>query len=328
MEFYLGVDGGATKTLSILGDQNGNVLGTGLSGPSNYQNVGLEPAMHNVEIAVNEALIKAGVTAGDVHGAVFAMAGADYPMDFETLNRGLSGQYPNLRYELTNDVWAAFRSGTEKHYGAVIVSGTGANYGAKTPDGRTVVGRGMGYEWGLVGGAESLVRRALHHAFRSRDGTGPKTGLEEAVLSEFGFSSYDALSLRLYQVGDKLLRQSGRLVPRMFELAFLGDQVSQDILARTGDTMGDIMGRLARNTGLHKIPFDIISAGSTFTKAKTSIMFTSFKAACRKYTPLAVFRFPQMEPGAGAYLMALENAGKDAAESVRAAAIKSTPARG
>jgi len=35
MAYILGVDGGGTKTLALLGDLDGNVLARGLSGASN-----------------------------------------------------------------------------------------------------------------------------------------------------------------------------------------------------------------------------------------------------------------------------------------------------
>ena len=89
MRCFLGVDGGATKTMTALGDETGRILGTGAAGPSNYQAVGIEQAMRNVRQSVEAALMDASVTIGRVAYGLFALAGADYATDFEALARGL-----------------------------------------------------------------------------------------------------------------------------------------------------------------------------------------------------------------------------------------------
>ena len=55
MEYILGVDGGGTKTLALLGDLDGNVLGRGVSGPSNTNAVGFDAACSALESAINMA---------------------------------------------------------------------------------------------------------------------------------------------------------------------------------------------------------------------------------------------------------------------------------
>ena len=87
MPFILGVDGGATKTLAVVGDDTGRILGAGLGGPTNYQIIGIEPAMSNLNSAVRGALSYAGISMDKVDCAVFGLAGADFPVDFATSPR-------------------------------------------------------------------------------------------------------------------------------------------------------------------------------------------------------------------------------------------------
>ena len=168
-----------------------------MGGPTNYQITGLDMAMEHLGAAVSSALEAAKLCLTDISQAVFGMAGADFPIDFENLKKGISGLYPDLRAEIVNDTWVGFRAGTALPYGGVVISGSGANYAAAAPD---AAGdrRGMGYEWGSEGGAggdqagsPSCLPLSRRH--------GPKTGLEEAVISLLGFPSYDELSLYMYQ---------------------------------------------------------------------------------------------------------------------------------
>ena len=220
MPFILGVDGGATKTLAVVGDDTGRILGAGLGGPTNYQIIGIEPAMSNLNSAVRGALSYAGISMDKVDCAVFGLAGADFPVDFRNLTAGIQKLYPGLKFEIVNDTWVGFRSGTEEDYGGVVIAGTGANFAAAAPDGRKVTGRGMGYEWGGEGGAGYLIRSALHYAFRSNDGTGPKSRLEQVVLSLLDFPSYDDLSLYMCEVQGQFARiymKAEAIVPAVFQ---------------------------------------------------------------------------------------------------------------
>ncbi|MHB9301874.1 BadF/BadG/BcrA/BcrD ATPase family protein [Thermofilum pendens] len=52
VEAFVGVDGGATKTLAVAGDAEGCVLGVGEAGPSNYHVVGIDGAVENINAAI------------------------------------------------------------------------------------------------------------------------------------------------------------------------------------------------------------------------------------------------------------------------------------
>lgn len=329
MRVALGVDGGATKTMAAVGDESGRILGVGLAGPSNYQLIGLEEAMSNIKAAVTAALDRADLSEDKLEFGVFGLAGADFPVDFETLEAGLMETFPELGFELVNDTWVGFRSGTEEDFGGIVIAGTGSNYAAKAPDGRTCTGRGMGYEWGCDGGAGSLIRHALHYAFRSHDGTGPKTGLEQAVLEVSGFGSYDELALYMYQAGGQLAKlypKAGGIVPALFELARQGDDVACEILISSGKSMGEIMGCMIRSLGSGDVPQDIVMVGSLFTKGVSPLLVDSFCAYCHKYVPGARFKLPEIEPAGGAFLMALERMGVLAKGNVRCTAVETFPA--
>lgn len=323
MRYALGVDGGATKTVAVVGDETGKVLGVGLGGPTNYQINGIDTAMSHLGGAVSQALTAAGILVPQIERAVFGLAGADFQMDFDALSGGISRLYPDLPFSITNDTWVGFRAGTEKDFGGVVISGTGANYAAAAPDGRKVTGRGMGYEWGSEGGAGSLIRQVMHHAFRSHDGTGPKTGLEEAVLSLLDFPSYDDLSLYMYKVHGEfghIYMKVAQLVPALFGLAFKGDKVAQEILVDTGRVMGEIIGGMMASLGMQEEPADVVLVGSVFTKGVCPLMISSLRTACQRIVPLANLRPVEMEPAAGGFLMALESMGVDIKGSVRNAA--------
>lgn len=328
MAFILGVDGGATKTLAVVGDHTGRILGAGLAGPTNYQLIGIETAMGNLNSAVDMALAQADISASGLGYGVFGLAGADFPVDFQNLTAGIEKLYPGLRFEIVNDTWVGFRAGTGEDYGGVVISGTGANFAASAPDGTRITGRGMGYEWGGEGGAGSLIRNAVHFAFRSHDGTGPRTGIEQVVLSTLDFSSYDDLSLYMYQVHGRfsqIYMKAAAIVPAIFKLATEGDEVCADILIESGKTMGEIMGRMVKSLGSWQIPQDVVMVGSLFTKGANPLLVDSFAMSCHRFVPFARFKKPELEPAGGAYIMGLEKTGVVTKGEVRTRAIATFP---
>ena len=74
MSYYIGVDGGASKTAAIVVDENGRKIGAGLAGGSNHLRVGIEEATRNVERAVNIALREAHIAINDVANGLVCSA--------------------------------------------------------------------------------------------------------------------------------------------------------------------------------------------------------------------------------------------------------------
>src|SRR5665647_104747 len=75
--FFVGVDGGGTKTVAIVSDLNNKVLGVGFGGPVNIGWVGTEVAVESTKAAVSQALAAAQVTPEEVSQAYLGMAGVN-----------------------------------------------------------------------------------------------------------------------------------------------------------------------------------------------------------------------------------------------------------
>src|SRR5215469_11955832 len=82
--FYLGVDGGGTKTLAIVVDEQGIERGRVVAGSANYSAIGLERAVGHVTAAVEEAARAAG-TCLPLAAAWLGLAGVDRPADCNAL---------------------------------------------------------------------------------------------------------------------------------------------------------------------------------------------------------------------------------------------------
>ena len=62
MAYFIGIDGGATKSHIVLSNGTGRHVGESQSGPSNYHIVGVEQAAANLTAAISQALARSAVS--------------------------------------------------------------------------------------------------------------------------------------------------------------------------------------------------------------------------------------------------------------------------
>ena len=91
MDFVLGVDGGNTKTIALVANCDGVIVGAGRGGNSDIYGAGSpEAALAALDTALACALKAAGLTPDQLAAAAFSLAGADWPEDFALLRAALT----------------------------------------------------------------------------------------------------------------------------------------------------------------------------------------------------------------------------------------------
>ena len=313
--YYLGVDGGTTRTKAVVGDDASHIVESGEGGASNYQIVGLEAAMSGITDAVQGALTAAGLSLTQVEHAVFGLSGMDLPKDREVLSAALTTTFPGLIFDLVNDTWIMLKAGSNRGWGIALVCGGGANACACSRDETWVTLRGLGYESGLRGGGLDMLRDILHYAFLSHDGTGPKSILEQAVLDVTGAPDYDTLQLLFLEaVQDtaghgELLQRSLAIVPLVFDGATAGDEVCKRILMLQAESLAEGITGLVHKMGFERETVDVVLGGSVFGGSNPAFI-ERLTLLTHEVAPLARLGPPLLDPVLGAYVMALQKMGK------------------
>ena len=308
MRYFLGVDGGNSKTYALLCDETGRFLALGRSGSSNHQSAGgIARAMAELAIAVDGALGQAGVAAGDVTHTVFCLAGADFASDYGLLEDAIGARWPGLAFTVRNDSFAGLRAGATRGWGVVSVAGTGNNQVGIAPDGRALQVGGMGYIYGDFGGGGDLGREAIRAVFMGAELRGPATALEGPVLVAMNMPSVAALGDALYHETYERGRIH-RLAPLVFEAASEGDQAAQEILVRTGTLLGQSAGAVIRQLGLEATDVDVVLSGSTW-KGSNPLMIDAFRLAVHRVAPRARLVRLRYEPVVGSWCLSVEAVG-------------------
>src|SRR5579885_1021012 len=229
--YYLGVDGGGSKTLAIIVDAQGKQRGQGLSGSSNYAAVGLSQAVAHIGSAAEEAAREAGCTL-PLHAAWLGLAGIDRQDDCDTL-------LPHLRslagaIHLTNDA-ELLLSALDNAVGVALIAGTGSIALARNAEGSIKRAGGWGHILGDEGSGYDIGRRALQAATRAADGRDPATALLALIMQHWNLTSPDGLIDKVYHAADKAdIAQVATLV---FAAARSGDSTAREIIQQAAQEL-------------------------------------------------------------------------------------------
>src|SRR5262249_32453701 len=124
--YFLGIDGGASKTHAVVTDSSFNIIGEGHGGPANPARVGVDEAISSIEQAVNEAFAQAGVTRRQIRSACAALAGVGDPTHYDAMKEALDREFGADTVELVTDARAALEGALDGEPGIVVIAGTGS----------------------------------------------------------------------------------------------------------------------------------------------------------------------------------------------------------
>jgi N-acetylglucosamine kinase-like BadF-type ATPase len=169
--YYLGLDGGGSKTTCTVGDANA-VLATATSGPSNIVRVGEARARESLHQAVRQACAAAGIGVQQVERVCIGASGAGRE---ETANivrkilaevlQGHNNDSIHVLADTQIALAAAFASGP----GVIVIAGTGSIAYGRNASGETARAGGWGFAISDEGSAHWIGRAALSAALRTVD---------------------------------------------------------------------------------------------------------------------------------------------------------------
>jgi N-acetylglucosamine kinase-like BadF-type ATPase len=306
----IGVDGGTTKTIALVADLNGQILGMARGTGSNASGEDVGEPMSIVVKTVQQALRASGIAPQDAALGMFTLAGADWPEDIQRRQLILERAGLARKVVVKNDTFGGLRAGTRCPYGVVIAAGTGANTAIITPSGQ---------EWAYgyyqnYGGAFDFSREAIEAVLRAEDGRGASTLLTELVLSQLGFSSVEAMLKALVA---KKVGQANQLAlcPRVFEASVAGDEVATAIIVRHGLALAEYAAAVIRRFYMVQESFDVVLIGSVF-KGPGTLLTDTITTEIHRVAPHARVVRSLFEPVIGALLLAYDALGLPVSEAV------------
>ena len=301
-KFFVGIDGGGTKTTGLIADQTGRIIAKVGCGPSNYHTVGEERTKQVLSDVVSQLITDANATL-ELCACCLGLAGVASSVD-----RGVVGQIcdeiglPENRI-LTHDARIALIGGAEKLSGVIIIAGTGSIVYGIDSEGREAQAGGWGHLLGDEGSGYDIARRAFQAVARAADGRGDRTQLSSLMLDALGFSLPRDLIPWIHSVSKDKVAQLARVV---FDAAKVNDPVARRILNNAADELALAARVVIDNLGFNQ-PFDLVLGGGIFTHQPTFV--ASLCKRLRDLAPDARVCLPKREPAYGAVLLAISQFG-------------------
>ena len=182
MQYYIGIDGGGTKTEFVLTDANGTVISRALKEGTNPNDKGIEGAYSVLRNGIKELLQGKQIPSQSVY--IFAgISGAGVGENAKRLQEKLQTEFP--RVELQSDTMNALEICLNGADGLAVICGTGISSIISVEDKTKTVG-GYGYLFEDGGSGYAYGRDAVKAALRYEDGVGEYTLLYEYLTKSLG----------------------------------------------------------------------------------------------------------------------------------------------
>ena len=143
MTYYLGIDGGGSKTTCAVGDES-SLLATVAAGPSNITRVGEARARASLHQAVHEACAAAKIDPRQVRRACIGAAGAGREEIAGALRKIMAETLPG-EIEVVGDMQIALAAAFGAGPGVIVIAGTGSIAYGRDAQGGTARAGGWGF---------------------------------------------------------------------------------------------------------------------------------------------------------------------------------------
>jgi N-acetylglucosamine kinase-like BadF-type ATPase len=301
MNYYLGVDGGGSKTYALIVNETGQIVGRGSGGNGNHQ-IDYKQAQDNIRAAVLEAMNQAGLKHAELTFAFFGLAGADRAADFRILNPMIR-ELGFERFEVACDTIIGLRAGTTKPYGVSVICGTGTNCAGKNPHGEFFQCGGFDYMYGDFGGGGALNIEVFRSVIRAADGREKATLMTPLILKALNYATVDEMFNDYLDHSKRVPLEVAKL---LFEAAAQGDEVALAIVYKQAEELSKSAVAVIRRLKLEQESFDVVLAGSILTRGDFGVINQMIAQAVSKVAPHAKVIKLTVEPVVGAIWLAIE----------------------
>ena len=185
--YYLGIDGGGTRTTAVVTDEKGNTITKKTGRTINFYSVGNETARNNLSDLMNEITAETGITS--FASAFIGCSALDCEADEETTDALCKGIINAEKIKMHSDVYIALKSVKGARCPCVAICGTGSIAAAEDNDGSIHVSGGWGHILGDEGSAYSIAVNALKICCQMCD-KGEKTPLLDSANEFFGTDDF------------------------------------------------------------------------------------------------------------------------------------------
>jgi N-acetylglucosamine kinase-like BadF-type ATPase len=304
MPYWLGFDGGGTKTDCVVLNAANEIVSTGRGGPANALRAGFDTAFVSLGQAAAEALRAANLQPGDIAGVCAGLAGAGQRTVVRRTIVFLTHEFTRAVVKVTTDHEVALEAAAGSGPGVVLIAGTGSAAYGRNAEGETARSGGYGPRIGDEGSAYDIGRRAVAAVARTRDMDAPVTLLAEMIPAALETPDWDDLMQRIMKNPDDVFP---KLFPAVVEAANADDSAAKEILFTAAIGLGTLAMTVVRRLKLRDQEFQLVKSGGVFGRCQT--LDALLDSVLRSGAPRATISTLTISPAVGAARIAARLAG-------------------
>jgi glucosamine kinase len=286
MSFFLGIDGGGSKTTCVAGDEN-SLLGTGTSSGSNVVRVGERQARESLGAAIRQACAAAKVTPAEIERTCVGIAGGARP-EIAAVVRGLLSEFVSGEIAVVGDMVIALEAAFGSGPGVVVIAGTGSIAYGRNSKGQVARAGGWGFAISDEGSGHWIGRAAVASSMRAYDeaGTENTSALLEGIMKSWGVMTREQVVVAANAVPPP---DFAALPPVVLAAMDAGDATARTVLIQAGVELATlakiVIGRLFRNAETVQVG---VSGG----------VFRNCEVICQVFYDRLRAEYPQVLPNA------------------------------
>lgn len=300
MTYYLGIDGGGTKTKAVLVDEKLTTIAEFVGGPSNFLVFGLEKVSKSLLQTVSEISRIAKIEPAKISTILLGTAGAGRRNDAERLEKSFIEECANLNlsingFRVESDARIALEGAFSGNSGSILIAGTGSIMFGKDSQGKIHRVGGFGRILGDEGSGFHIGRAGLTAVAKHFDSRGRQTNLSELLKDQFDISSSSELITAVYKNNFDI----AAVAPLVIQAAEQGDEICENILMNEVDELISHFHSMKKL--INEIELKVSLIGGTITTDNYYARLFAEKAVSIEGVKITE---PELKPEYGAAIMA------------------------
>lgn len=273
MSYYIGVDGGGTKTAYALFNEKKELL-TMVKGPgSNHENYegGFDEAAEIIWNGLKSLVAEAGITLKDVSFTLMGLAGIDHQFQHDEMTKRLQ-DYGLENFEIYNDGFIVVKAGSTGTAAIGYNCGTGTCCNSIDNDGNMLQLAGLGEFSGDEGNGHWIAMMTYKAVYDDVYLGLRKTAVTKMVYDEYGLTDKEgflALVSRFEEDDADIFIM--RLIDFFFDAAKLGDKVVLDIIDSMAQRGASLITAHLNTLNFTDSEVEVVLSGSIHTKLPSEI---------------------------------------------------------
>jgi len=269
MKYFLGVDQGGTKTIALVVDPGGNILGTGHEAGliSVYFDDKEGVFANRIRGAAEKACVAARISLSQVTAVCGCLNGADWDFEYPVLKAELQKALGVEDAVVLNDCVGGMRGGSASAACGVVCAGSGMNAAVRRADGKEII---YGYYVnGEHQGGGALGAAALRKVMEARLGICGETMLTGLILDFTGRRDAEELMIDLTVKGYELRHKD--LAPALLKAYAAHDAEAADVVERFARGTSKYITAGMDRLGMSGEEMDLVLSGSVFKDIGTLV---------------------------------------------------------